>query len=136
MEHTKKFNLFTVCVFLRFDDDDNPYKISNSNNVTYNIQSEHYSTFTTELASDFLDRVTTIYLSHECSKIVPEIDKVFLSDPEVITREHYLEQPKSMLCLKLIGRFLESTSQDLEYKWLPDSSKFCEFFYFLNFQFY
>ena len=51
---TKNFNLFTICVFLRFDDDDNPYKISASNNVTYNIQSEHYSTFTTEIASDFL----------------------------------------------------------------------------------
>ena len=25
IEHTKKFNLFTVCVFSRFDKDDDPY---------------------------------------------------------------------------------------------------------------
>ena len=40
-----------------------------------------------------------------------------------MTRQHYLEQPKSMLCRKLIGRFHQSTSQDFEYKWLPVSFK-------------
>ena len=55
------------------DDDDDPYKISVSNNVTYDIQSEHYSTYTTESVSDFLHRVIEIYLSHQCSpKIFPE----------------------------------------------------------------
>ena len=48
---------------------------------------------------------------------------VFISDPNDITREHYLELPKSMLCRKLIRKFHESTSQDFEYKWLPHSVK-------------
>ena len=39
-----------------------------------------------------------------------------------MTRQHYLEQPKSMLCRKLIERFHESP-QDFEYKWLPNSFK-------------
>ena len=127
IEHTKKFNLFTVSISLRFDDENDPsnHKINISSNVPYNIQTENYSTFTTELASDFLHKVIAIYLSHhECDpKISPEIEVVFISDPEDITREHYLEQPGSMLCRKLIRGFHESTSQDFEYKWLPDSFK-------------
>ena len=126
IEHTKNFNLFTVCTSLRFDDDNDPrnQKRNISNNVTYTIQSEHSSTFTTELASDFLHRVITIYLSHECCpEIIPQIEIVFMSDSEDITREHYLQHPKSMLCRKLIRRYHEPSSQDFEYKWLSDSFK-------------
>ena len=88
------------------------------------MQSEHYTTYTTESASDFLHRVISIYFSHDCSpKKIPEIEIVFISDPKDITRQHYLEQPKSMLCRKLIRRLLESTPLDFEYNWLPDSFK-------------
>ena len=93
-------------------------------NVNYNIQSEHFSTSTTELASDYLHRVIAIFLSHECGpKIIPEIEIAFISDPEDKTQEHYLAQLKSMLCRELIRKFHESTSQDFEYKWLPRSFK-------------
>ena len=44
-----------------------------------------------------------------------------MSAPKDITRQHYLEQPKSMLCRKLIRKFHESTSQDFEYNWLQVS---------------
>ena len=92
-----------------------------SDYVTYNIQSQHLKTYTTELADDILHRVISIYFSGECStKTIPEIEIVFVSDPKDITRQHYLEQPKSMLCRKLIRRFYESP-QDLEYNWLPNS---------------
>ena len=95
-----------------------------SNYVTYNIESEHYTTYTTELAKDFLDGVISIYRGNNCSlKIIPEIEIVFISDPKDITRQHYLEQAKSMLCRKLIRRFHESTPLDFEYNWLPDSFK-------------
>ena len=94
------------------------------NYVTYIIQSEHYTTYTRELANDFLHRVVSISFSQKCSlKIIPKIEIVFISDPKDLTRQHYLEQPNSMLCRKLIRRFHESTSQDFEYKWLPYSSK-------------
>ena len=90
--------------------------------VIYNIQSEHYTTYTAEAASDFLHRVISIYFSHRCSpKIISEIEIVFISDPKDITQEHYLDQPKSMLCRELIRRFYESP-QDFEYKW-PNSFK-------------
>ena len=65
-----------------------------------------------------------MYLSHECDpKIIPNIEILFISDPKGKAQTHYLEQPKSMLCRKLIRRFHESTSQDFEYNWLPDSFK-------------
>ena len=118
-----------MCVNLIIDvnDYENPCsrKITVSNNVTYNIQSEHYSTNTTETASDFLHRVIVeINLSHKSSpQIIPEKELVFVSDPVNIIQQHYTEQSKSMLCRKLIRRFHESTTQDFEYKWLPDSFK-------------
>ena len=94
-----------------------------SNNVTYHTQSENFSTFTTELAGDFLDRIIAIYLSHKCDpKNIPEIEIVLISDPKDITQEQYLKQLKSMFCRKLIRNLLEST-QDFEYNWLPDSFK-------------
>ena len=51
------------------------------------------------------------------------MEAVFISDPKDIAQKHYLEQPKSMLCRKLIRRFHESTSQDFENICLPDSFK-------------
>ena len=89
--------------------------------VTYNIQSEHYTTYSTELANEFLHRVISNYYGHKFSlKIIQEIEIVFISDPKDITRQHYLEQPKSILCRKLIRRFHESP-QDFEYKWLQNT---------------
>ena len=111
---------------LGFYDREHPvnHKINVSSYVTYNIQSEHYTTYTTELADDFLHRVISFYLSEKCSlKIFPDIKVVFIPDPKNLTTQHYLEQPKSMLCRKLIRKFHESTSQDFDYNWLPDSFK-------------
>ena len=83
--HSKKFNFFEVCVSLRFVIEliptfyDDPYTISVSNNVTYNIQSEHYTTSTTISASEFLLMVIGIYLSHKCSpKIIHKLEIVFI----------------------------------------------------------
>ena len=52
--HTRKFNYFTVSNLLRIYDGGHPFnhKINVSKYVTYNIQSEHYTTYTTELAND------------------------------------------------------------------------------------
>ena len=95
-----------------------------SNYVTYNIENENYSTYTTEPAPDFLQRVIKTYLSHRCSpQIIPEIEIVFISDLKDITRHHYLDQPKSKLCRKLIIRFHESKPLDFECKWLTISFK-------------
>ena len=125
-EHSRKFKFFTISVLLRLYNEEHPLneKINVSNYVTYNIESEYYSTYTTVPAPDFLQRVIKIYLSHRCSpQIIPEIEIVFISDLKDITRQHYLELPKSMLCRKLIRRYHESTPLDFEFKWLPDSFK-------------
>ena len=109
---------------LKFDDDCFRHKVILSKNLTYNIESGNYSTYKTETASDFLHRVISNYISHNCSpKIIPQVEIVFLSDPKDITRQHYLEQPKSMLCRYLIRRFHESTPLDFKYNWLPKSFK-------------
>ena len=125
MPPTRKFNFFTIQITLTaFEDTDIlSQKIKVTNYVTYNIKSEHYSTFTTEIASDFLHRVVSIYYRHKYSlKVFPKIEIVFISDLKDITQKHYLEQPNSMLCHKLIRRFYVSP-QDFEYKWLPHSFK-------------
>ena len=124
--HTRKLNFFTVPITLTLYEGESPlnHKINVSNYVTYNIQSENYITYTTKLANDILLEVISIYLSDESStKIIPEIEIIFMSDPKDITQKHFLEQPKSMLCRKIIRRIHESTTQDFEYKWLPDSFK-------------
>ena len=124
--HTRKFNFFTVQITLRpFEGSEIlNHKIKVTNYVTYNIQSEHYTTYTRELANDFLHRVISIYYGHQCSiKIIPQIEIVFISDPKDITRQHYLEEPKSLLCRKLIRRFHVSTPLVFEYSWLPHSFK-------------
>ena len=95
-----------------------------TNYVTYIIRSDHYNTYTTELANDSLHRLISIYFSNECStKRIPEIEIISISYPKDITQKHYLEQPKSMLFRKLTRKFHESSSQDFEYNWLPDSFK-------------
>ena len=62
IEHTRKFNFFTVHITLRdYEVDPLSHKIKVSNYVTYNIQSEHYNTYATESASDFLHKVISIF---------------------------------------------------------------------------
>ena len=76
IEHTRKFNFFTVRITLRFYEDEHPlnHKINMSNYVSYNVPSAHYTTHTTEPATVFLHRVISIYFSDECStEIIPEI---------------------------------------------------------------
>ena len=66
------------------------HKINVSNNVTYTIQNGHYTTYTTEPASDILPRVISIYFSQRSPNVFPEIEIVFISDPKDITQQHYL----------------------------------------------
>ena len=125
IEHKRKFNFSTVQTTLSFEGKNIlNHKINVADYVTYNTESENYTTDTTEPASDFWHKVISIYYGHNCSlEVIPEKEIICISHPKKITRQHYLEQPKSMLCLKLIRRFHESTSQDFEYNWLPESCK-------------
>ena len=126
--HTRRFTFFTIHLSLRLFEDEDIWnnQISVTNNVIYNIQREHFSIRTSELANDFLHRVISIHCSRSrkgSMKRIPEREIVFISDPKDITQNHYLEEPKSMLCRKLNRRFHESTPLDFEYNWLPDNFK-------------
>ena len=120
-----------MCIFLRFHDVDNylDHEKTVPKYVTYNTQSENYSTHTAEPASDFLHKVITIrYSNRHSPKVLSGIEILFISDPKDTIQKHYLEQPKSKLCRKLIRRFHESphhkTSNTFGYQ---THLKICEF---------
>ena len=77
IEHTIKITFFTVHITLRpFESEDIlNHKINVAKYVTFNFQSEHYTTYITDLANNFLHRVTSSYFS---LKIIPEIEIVFI----------------------------------------------------------
>ena len=53
-----------------------------------------------------------------------EISIIFISDLKAISFFHYMKQPKSMICRKLVKNFLEEENfEDYEYKWLPNCVK-------------
>ena len=76
-----------------------------------------------ESAIDFLDWVTKGYLCHELSPDkIQETEIVFLSDLKDMTFSHYLQQPNSMICRKMLKRYFEvkgDNINDSEYKCLP-----------------
>ena len=51
---------------------------------------------------------------------VDEINITFVSDLRDITFLHYMTQPKTMLCKKRIGNFLEENYDNFDYNWLPN----------------
>ena len=48
-----------------------------------------------------------------------EIDITFISDLKDKTFSHYMAQPKSMLCRKLVRKFIEEDFGDFDFNWLP-----------------
>ena len=81
--------------------------------------------FIKETASDVLHRAIKSHLTHGELSIdrIREIEIVFISDLKDMTFFHYLNQPKSMICRKMIRRFFEVKGEDIidfEYNWLPD----------------
>ena len=53
-----------------------------------------------------------------------EISIIFISDLRDISFFHYMKQPKSMLCRKLVKNFVEEENfENYENKWLPNCVK-------------
>ena len=63
---------------------------------------------------DFLDT-----LDRNLNNEVDKIKILFISDLKDITFFHYMNQPKSMLCRKLVRNFIEEDFGDFDYNWLP-----------------
>ena len=66
------------------------------------------------LPLDFLDT-----FDRNISNEVDEIKTISISDLTDITFFHYMDQPKSMLCRKLVKNFIEKDFGDFDYKWFP-----------------
>ena len=94
-------------------------KIKVSNIVFYTIESQHYTTYSSELASELLHKVIGIYFPY--GFIISILQILFISDLKNMTKQRYLELPKSMSEWKLISKLHESSSQDFEYNWVPHS---------------
>ena len=127
-EHIKKFDIFTVCVYWKVDDMMD-YKKSRPKILSYGVTVHGYPIFINETACDFLHRVITNYLTHGELSIdkIQQTEIVFISDIKDMTYPCYMEQPKSITCRKMVGRFVEVKSEDnihFEYIWLP--SCLCE----------
>ena len=131
--HSRKIIYFNLCITLRYNPNlshptDNKdlleHKIKISNIVSYTIHSQHYTTFSSESASDFLYRDIGIYFPY--GYIISNIEILFISDLKNITKEHYLELSKSMLERKLNRKVYEKPAQESEYNWLPYSLNTCE----------
>ena len=67
-------------------------------------------------ACDYLDQFNKECVNDE----IDEIDIIFISDLDDNTFFHYMEQPKLMLCRKLIRTVLEENFGDFDYSWLPN----------------
>ena len=108
------------------------YKKALPKKISFALDVYGYPTIINETAGHFSNRIISSYLSHKfSSKRIQETEIVIISDLEDMTYHHYLEQPKSMLCRKLFGRFHESTQDeiyDFKYKWLSDSFKHKQIF--------
>ena len=63
------------------------------------------------------------YLSDFYDMMTEKSDKIhilFTSDLKDITFFHYMQQPKSMPCRKLIRKYLEGKKENFDYIWLPN----------------
>ena len=122
IEHIKKFNILTVYVYFKVDDEIK-YKISVTNQASYAITVHGCSLIINETACDFLNKVITNYLDHEELPIkIQKTAIVFISDLKDMTFSHYMDQSKSMFCRKMIRRFFEVKGEDIidfEYNWIP-----------------
>ena len=49
-----------------------------------------------------------------------EINTILISDPKDMTFSHHMDQPKSMLCRKLVINFIEEDFGNFDYNWPPN----------------
>ena len=125
-EHKKKFNEFTVTIIWKKND-----MIINKISIplTITLQKTHmfkpdmfkipiYVKVTEREFLDIVDRNCIYYT------VSDEIDIIFLSKLREMTLQHYMKQPRSMLCRKLERNFIEESDpppdgRDFEYNFLP-----------------
>ena len=118
-EFKKKFDNFTVCVVWK-KIDVLISKISVPSTLT--LEKPHlFKPSMIELPIvirvspfDFLDT-----FDRNINNEVGEINIIFISNLDVITFSHYIAQPKSMPCRRLVRIFIEENYGNFDYNWLP-----------------
>ena len=121
-EHKKKFNAFTVTIIWKKND-----MIVNKIAITRTITLQRTHMFKPDLFEipiyvkvserEFLDIVD---INCVYSIISDEIDKIFLSEIKEMTLQHYMKQPRTMLCRKLQRNYIaENDPRNFEYIFLP-----------------
>ena len=120
-DHMKKFNSFTVRNYWKVNDEFQ-FKLSVPHVISFGMVVHSMTVEIKESACDFLNRAIKAYpTGHEIEKL-DEIEIGFISNIKDITFNHYMDQPKSMICRKVLRRFFEVKSEDLkdfEYNWIP-----------------
>ena len=119
VKHKKKFDNFSVCVMWK----KNEVHINKSSvPSTITLEKSHlFKPIMIEIPIvirvspvDFLDT-----FDRNINNEVDEINIIFISSLKDMTFSHYMTQPKSMLCRKLIKNFIEEDFGDSDYNWFP-----------------
>ena len=125
-EHKKKFNEFTVTIIWK-KNDMILNKISISRTIT--LQRTHMfkpDMFEIPIYVKVSEREILNIVDRNCAFniISDEIDIMLISKLREMTLQHYLKQPRSMLCRIFGGDYIEETYQivnerDFDYNFLP-----------------
>ena len=94
-------------------------KISVPSIITYHQIMMRFPKTRKETACDYLNKCNQNYMIDE----VDESVGIFLCDLKNMTFSHYIVQPKSMVCRKLVRNFIEEDFGDFDYNWLPNCVK-------------
>ena len=121
-DHIKKFNSFTVRVYWKVNNEIQ-FKLSVPHVVFFGTIVHSMTVNKKETGCDFLDRAIKAYFTEQEIERINETEIGFVSDLNDITFKHYTDLTKPMICRKVIRRFFEVKSEninDFEFNWLPD----------------
>ena len=91
-------------------------KISVPSIITYQQILKKLTITRKETACDYIDKRNQGYVINEFDEIVITC----ISDLKDITFSHYMAQPKSMLCRKIVRNFIAEDFGDFDYIWFPN----------------
>ena len=120
----KKFERFTICLIWK-KDNQIKVKISIPNTICVNIEYKYINPKNNRFSRSTISCVDYLDKFHHCGALeihlpFDELNIIITSDIKDMTFYHYMEQPKSMLCRKLIGYYLMNERRELRYNWLPN----------------
>ena len=121
-DHMKKFISFTVRVYWKVNNEIQ-FKLSVPLVICFGTIVHSMTLNIKETACVFSDRAKKEYLTEQEIERRNETEIGFISDLNDITFKHYMDLPKPMICRKMIRRFFEVKSDDIndfKFNWLPD----------------